>query len=39
MPGFEGHRDQVWHVGFSRDGRLAISGGQDSCVRIWTGAR
>jgi WD40 repeat protein len=34
----EGHRDQVWSAAFSRDGRLALSCGQDSSVRVWGGS-
>jgi WD40 repeat protein len=32
---FEGHENTVISVGFSRDGRLIISGSWDNTVRIW----
>lgn len=31
----EGHRDWVWAVAFSNDGRRAISGSKDATVRLW----
>ena len=35
----EGHREPIWHVAFSRDGRLAISSGQDRlCAPVDGGA-
>jgi WD40 repeat protein len=32
---FEGHKDNVISLNFSRDGRLIISGSCDNTVRIW----
>jgi WD domain, G-beta repeat len=32
---FEGHKDRVISLNFSRDGRLIISGSRDNTVRIW----
>ena len=31
----EGHRDWVWSVAFSHDGRRALSGSKDATVRLW----
>lgn len=33
--GFDGHLAAVRSVGFSRDGKLLITGGHDNTVRIW----
>ncbi len=32
---WEGHRDWVWAVAFSNDGRRALSGSKDATVRLW----
>jgi WD40 repeat protein len=31
----EGHKDWVWAVAFSHDGRRALSGSKDATVRLW----
>jgi WD40 repeat protein/serine/threonine protein kinase len=32
---FEGHRDKVWSVALSVDGKWALSGSSDKTVRLW----
>jgi WD40 repeat protein len=32
---FEGPAGEVWAVAFADEGRLALSGGRDGCVRVW----
>jgi WD40 repeat protein len=30
-----GHTDGVWSTAFSRDGKLIVSGSEDTLVKIW----